>query len=79
MRVCVCGIGELAVIQTGIKSVAGKKLVMPALFDNMSVTHYEDYIRFAYCGEPVGNYKACAAFHHCSKRVLDFQFGSCIY
>lgn len=49
---------------------------MRARFNDLTVIHNEDHIRFADRGKSVRDDEACSALHHFCKRVLDFHFRS---
>ena len=49
---------------------------MVALFDDVSVFHYQDDISALDGGESVGYDKAGAAFHHRGKCILDLDLGT---
>ena len=68
--------GKLTIIQIRIKSALSQQTLMVALFDNVSVFHYQNDIGALDGGEAVGYYEAGAAFHHFGECVLDLDFGT---
>ena len=70
-------------IQFCIETASFQKCFMTSLFNDISIFHYKDDIRFTDCGKSVSNNKAGSSFHHSCKRLLNLNFctgidaGSC--
>ena len=72
----VLGGGKLAVVQRCIKAVCREKCFMTSLFDDVTVLHYENHVRFLDGGETVGDDEGSPSLHHGFEGVLNFKLGS---
>ena len=70
---------KLAVVEICVETVPGKELLVVSLFDDVTVFHDEDNVRFANGGKAVCNDETRPAFHHLRKGVLYLYFGTGIY
>ena len=68
--------GKLAVIQIRVETALCQQGLMVALFDDVSVFHYQDDISALDGGKSVGYDEAGAAFHHFGECVLDLDLGT---
>ena len=68
--------GKLTIIQVRVESALCQEGFMVALFDDVSVFHYQDNISTLDGGETMGYDKAGAAFHHRGKCILDLDLGT---
>ena len=62
---------KLTVIQVGIETTLRQKLLVGPLFDDAAMIHDKDQVRVSNSREPVGNNKACSAFHQLAHRLLN--------
>ena len=65
------GNGKLTVVQFGVEAALRQQALVIALFDDITVLHHQNDIRFLDGGQSVGDDKACSALHHGGKGVLD--------
>ena len=67
---------ELAHVQTMIKPAPIQKLLMRALFDNLSVVDDDDVVRIADGAQSVRDHKRSPPLHQAQQRFLDARFGA---
>ena len=66
-------VSKLAFIQIGIETLFFQKFTMGSLFHNVSIPHHKNQVRFLNRREPMSNNKACSAFHHGIKCLLNLN------
>ena len=70
---------ELAHVEGIIEAAFCDKLVVASFFDDVTVLHNEDHIRFLNGGKSVGDNEACSALHELREGFLYPYFGTGIY